>query len=155
MDSISSCGLQQHVHEPTLVLGHTLAVVISRGSSVIVSDVVVSDPGLCDHTGMLTRDHFAVSFTTTLTKPAPAVRKVSYRKVRAINVEALKQDIITTPRQCSTECDAESLVNAYNTGLKMLIDKHAPVQVKNIFLRPNCPWYTDELHEAKHLIISR
>ena len=68
MDSISSCGLQQHVHEPTHVLGHrhTFDVVISRDFSVIVSYIVVSDPGLCDHTGKLTKDHFAVIFTTTL-----------------------------------------------------------------------------------------
>ena len=60
MDTIKACGLQQHVHEPTHVLGHTLDVVISRDTSHIVSDITVTDPGLCDHLGKLTRDHFAV-----------------------------------------------------------------------------------------------
>jgi len=32
-----------------------------------------------------------------------------------------------------------------------LVDKHAPLRTKSITLRPTCPWYTDELHEAKHI----
>ena len=60
MDTIKACGLQQHVHESTHVLGHTLDVVISRDNSHIILDVTIADPGLCDHLGKLTRDHFAV-----------------------------------------------------------------------------------------------
>ena len=32
----------------------------------------------------------------------------------------------------------------------MLIEKHAPIRTKSIVLRPDCAWYTDELHAAKH-----
>lgn len=150
MDTISTCGLQQHVHESTHVMGHTLDVVISRETSSIVSKVVVTDPGLCDHLGKLTRDHFAVGFTTTLTKPAPVQKTVSFRRLRAIDVEAFKQDIKSSYVLSPTEGTVDSLVDAYNEGLKVLIDKHAPARVKTIIQRPNCPWYTDELHEAKH-----
>jgi hypothetical protein len=74
MDTLQACGLQQHVNEPTHVLGHTLDVVISRDTSRIISDVTITDPGLCDHLGKLTRDHFAVGFTPTLVKHAPCRR---------------------------------------------------------------------------------
>jgi hypothetical protein len=41
-------------------------------------------------------------------------------------------------------------VEAYNSGVKVLINKHAPLQRKTITLRPNAPWYTEELREEKH-----
>ena len=44
----------------------------------------------------------------------------------------------------------EELVDAYNTNLKALMDKHAPLCTKVITLRPNAPWSSDELREAKH-----
>jgi len=40
-------------------------------------------------------------------------------------------------------------VEAYNSGVKFLINKHDPPQRKTITLRPNAPWYT-ELREGKH-----
>ena len=133
------------------MLGHTLDVVISRDTSHIVSDIMVSDPALVDHAGKLTRDHFAVSFMTTLTKPTPIQKTVSFRKLRAIDIEAFKQDIMISPILCSTSGTVEDLVKAYSEGLSLLVDKHAPIQTKTITQRPNCPWYSDELHEAKHL----
>ena len=96
MDTIKACGLQQHVHIPTHVLGHTLEVVISRDTSHIISDDNITNPELCDNLGKLTRDHFAVGFTTTLVKPAHIQKIVSYRKLRAIDVEAFKHDIVVS-----------------------------------------------------------
>jgi hypothetical protein len=151
MDTLQACGLQQHVNEPTHVLGHTLDVVISRDTSRIISDVTITDPGLCDHLGKLTRDHFAVGFTTTLVKPAPMQKTVSFRKLRAIDVEAFKHDIAKSSMLQTTQGDVDELVTAFTKGLSSLIDKHAPRRTRTITERPDCPWYTDELHEAKHL----
>ena len=151
IDTLKACGLQQHVHEPTHVLGHTLDLVINRDTSQTVSNIVVSDPALVDHAGKLTRDHFAVGFMTTLTKPAPIQKTISFRKLQAIDIEAFKQDIMISPSLCSTSGTVEDLVQAYSEGLSLLIDKHAPIRTKTITQRPNCPWYSDELHEAKHL----
>ena len=151
MDTIKACGLQQHVHEPTHVLGHTLDVVISRDTSHIISDVTITDPGLCDHLGKLTRDHFAVGFTITLVKPAHTQKIVSYRKLRAIDVEAFKHDIVVSSMLQTTQGNVDGLVTAFTNGLTSLIDKHAPLRTRTITERPDCPWYTDTLHEAKHL----
>ena len=112
---------------------------------------MVSDPALVDHAGKLTLDHFAVSFMTTLTKPALIQKTVSFRKLRAIDIEAFKQDIMISPNLCSTSGTVEDLVRAYSEGLSSLIDKHVPIHTKTITQRPNCHWYSDELHEAKHL----
>jgi len=44
----------------------------------------------------------------------------------------------------------DDLISAYNCGIRRLIDKHAPLQVKTITLRPNAPWYTEDIREAKN-----
>jgi len=151
MDTIKACGLQQHVHEPTHVLGHTLDVVISRDTNHIISDVTIIDPGLCDHLGKLTRDHFTVGFTTTLIKPAHMQNIVSYRKLRAIDVEAFKHDIVVSSMLQTTQGNVDGLVTAFTNGLTSLIDKHAPLHTRAIRTRYDCSWYTDKLHEAKYL----
>ena len=42
------------------------------------------------------------------------------------------------------------LVNAYSEGVKSLVSVHASLRAKTIVQRPDCPWYTDGLHKAKH-----
>ena len=113
MDTLKACGLQQHVHEPTHVLGHTLDVVISRYTSHIVSDITITDPGLCDHLGQLTRDHFAVGLTTTLAKTVPIQKTVSFRKLRAVDVDAFKQGIVVSSMLQTTHGDVDGLVSAF------------------------------------------
>lgn len=114
------------------MLGHTLDLVISRDTSHIVSNIMVSDPALVAHDGKLTRDHFAVSFMTTLAKPAPIRKTVTFQKLRAIDIEAFKQDIMNSPSLCSTSGTVEDLVKAYSEGLTTLINKHAPMHTKTI-----------------------
>ena len=43
------------------------------------------------------------------------------------------------------------LVKAYNDGLISLVDTHAPLTTTTIVLRSKCPFYSEELHEVKHL----
>jgi len=63
---ISSCGLQKPVHESTHVYGHTLDVVISRDCNYVVSNVYVTDPGLCDHLGGMSKDHDADNYSAAI-----------------------------------------------------------------------------------------
>jgi len=124
MDSIKRCGLQQPIHEPTHVLGHTLDVVISRDTSHIISDVAITESGLCDHIGKLTRDHFAVGSTTTLVKPTQMQKTVSYRK-RAIDVPAFKHDTVVSSMLQTTKDNVDGLVTAFTNGLlSLLINMH-------------------------------
>ena len=43
-----------------------------------------------------------------------------------------------------------AMVEAYDTGLRRIVDQHAPLFVKTVTLRPNSPWYTDELPRDNH-----
>ena len=47
--------------------------------------------------------------------------------------------------------DIDEQVSIYTQELTDLVDKHAPERTKTITLRPTSPWYTQELHDAKHL----
>ena len=151
MSTLKSCGLKQHVQEATHIHGHTLDVIITGDTSSIVTGVEVTDPGLCDHLGKLSRDHFAVNFTTKFVKPSTTQKVVSFRKLRAMDVEQFKRDIITSSVLQNCNGNLDELVSHYNDGLRSLIDKHAPLRSKTILLRPNSPWYTEDLHDAKHL----
>ena len=153
-NTLQALGLTQHVTEATHVCGHTLDVIITSEKYSAVSDITVTDPGLTDHNGRITRDHFAISFSIRqLPKPPPTRKSVTYRELKAINTDDFKHDI----RSCSElepADDQESLddlIARYNNGLTTLIDKHAPTKTRNITLRPNTPYYTDEIREAKHL----
>ena len=48
---LESSGLQQHIYEPTYHIGHTLDVIISRDTSIILTDVEMVDIGLCNENG--------------------------------------------------------------------------------------------------------
>ena len=48
-------------------------------------------------------------------------------------------------RNASLDCE----VDKYDSVLRNIIDKHAPVQTKLVTLRPNTEWYSDELHASK------
>ena len=48
-------------------------------------------------------------------------------------------------RNASLDCE----VDKYDSVLRNLIEKHAPVQTKLVPLRPNIEWYSDELRASK------
>ena len=150
---LESCGMRQHVTETTPVAGHTLDVLITRDTDTTVSKVEITDPGLPDNTGKTSRDHFAVVFTARAAKPPPVRKSVTYRKLKSINVHDFKKDIVQSDIMSSVTptSDINELVDAYNKGLASLLDKHAPLKTKTIVLRPSCPWFSEELHDAKHL----
>ncbi|XP_053405136.1 uncharacterized protein LOC128558892 [Mercenaria mercenaria] len=145
--------MHQHVLEPTHVAGHILGVVITRDTDDIISNVEVVDPGLTDSNGKLTRDHFAVSFNARVSKPAPIRKTVTFRKMGSIDVKAFKNDLnsFTFLGQDDAVTDLDEIVNSFNSNLTLLVDKHAPVKTKTIVLRPTCPWFNEELHDAKHI----
>ena len=76
---LQSCGMMQHVKEPTHVLGHTLDVVITRDTDKIVSNIEVKDPGLSDGTSKVSKDHFAVTSNANVAKHVPIRKTVTYR----------------------------------------------------------------------------
>ncbi|XP_052761992.1 uncharacterized protein LOC128204630 [Mya arenaria] len=150
---LEACGMRQHVTEPTHVAGHILDVLITRDTGTTVSNVEISDPGLPDNNGNTSRDHFAVVFNASASKPPPVRKTVTYRKLKSIDVDEFKTDILESDilNSVNDSLNVDELVDAYNDGLYSLLDKHAPLKSKTVVLRPMNPWYSQELHDAKHL----
>lgn len=150
ISTLHSHGMSQLVLGPTHIKGHTLDVVIVKDTHRCVHDLEVTDPVLCDQSGNTAGDHYAVTFTTTMSKPCPIQRKVTYRKLRAINIEAFKQDIASSASLVANQSSTvEELQRAYNEDLRKLVDSHAPLRTRMITLRPHAPWYTEELRDSK------
>ncbi|CAG2255706.1 unnamed protein product [Mytilus edulis] len=47
------------------------------------------------------------------------------------------------------DSSVEQLVEHYQGNLSNIFDKHAPVTIKSVVLRPNTEWYSDDLNNAK------
>ena len=139
-EMLDTIGLQQHVQGPTHVKGHTLDLLISRKSQNIVLETTVL-------TG-LPSDHHAIISKLDFARPGPSKKRVVYRKLREIDVDQFKKDILTSLVSDASD-DASALVNKYNTVLRELLDKHAPQKTKMVTLRPRVPWFTDAIRDLK------
>lgn len=66
------------------------------------------------------------------------------RKYRDIDIDAFELDIENSLYLPVHERSPET----YNSKMRLLIEQHAPLQTKQITLRPNTEWYTSELRES-------
>ena len=94
-------------------------------------------------------DHFAVNFNVNIVQRRTGLMKIRYRKTRAIDAVFFRREI---PLFRSNDLDAlnvEELVDQYDKLLVSLVDSHAPMLEKQIRLRQDTVWYTDDLRVEK------
>ena len=137
---LESSGLQQHIHEPTHHLGHTLDVIISRDTSSIPTDVEVLYIVLCNENRVTIRDHYAVISTLKHAMPRAAKKLVNYRKLQSIGMPSFCEDIATSSMNTTTVPVSE-LTEIYIIGLCYILVKYAPQIQRRVTERPNTPWY--------------
>jgi exonuclease III len=147
---LDSHGLVQQVTGSTHVHGHTLDVLITRDDSSILNESPsVVDPCLFDNNGNSSGDHFGILSYINIAKPVCTTKKITFRKFQDISLPDFIADIELSTILHNNEGTAEDLVDAYNSVMSTIIEKHAPLQMKTITFRPNTPWYTDELRKEK------
>ena len=61
----------------------------------------------------------------------------------------MKNDLQDLFKSCFEEDNLDTLVVSYESGLKGIMDKHAPVQTKNVTVRPLLSWYDPSLKDLK------
>ena len=66
-----------------------------------------------------------------------------------MNVDSLNDDLANSELSKNSPDDLEEFLLSYNKTLIAVLDKHAPVKTRTIFMRPHVPWYTDEIRRAK------
>jgi len=68
-----------------------------------------------------------------------------------IDMNQFTHDLSTSSLIQSPASDLKELCNQYDSVLKSLLDKHAPVRTKSVTQRPKAPWYNDviKLNKSK------
>ena len=116
-DIIDSMGLKQHVTGPTHSAGHTLDLVITRATSLLVHELAVTDPGISDHS--------AISLLLHIEKPPTVIKQIQYRKIKAINVSKFIDDLNASALINHPANDLEDILSSYNKTLSNTLDTHA------------------------------
>ena len=96
-------------------------------------------------------DHSCIHFDSNLQKPKAEKKKVTYRKTRKINSDTLRKLIVDSnvTEKVSSKETVHDKVEIFNETVEAVLDLLAPVKTKNVPIRPNSYWYTDELRTLK------
>ena len=141
LETSQSFNLIQHVGEPTHKSGHTLDLIFSRADDALIDTVTVRDTGISDH--------FWVECLLLGPKPKTFRKVITHRKLKKIDIESLKTDILESRLSEESMDTCEKAVKVYNNVLTDLLDKHAPAVTSSVIVHPETPWYNEEINTAK------
>ena len=145
IQSLEDHGFIQNVTGPTHKHGHTLDVLITReNSSILLGQPITHDPTLFDQKGISTCHHLAISSRLQLSKHPKKREKVTFRKFRDISKTDFIQDVENSPGFQNPKGPVDDLVTTYVSDFSTIIDNRAPLQSKEVKIRPNT-----ELRAAK------
>ena len=104
-DLLTSSGLQQHVHEVTHALGHTLNLVITR----MDDNTLIKEPV----TDFWLSDHASVTFKIRTTFNKPVVKEVVTRNIKGISIELFKNEVFHKLQDIDVSTDVHLMVERY------------------------------------------
>lgn len=137
-DLLTSFDCTQRVTGETQVRGGTLDHVIIRSSEAI-SDLFVGPPGAIS-------DHGFITWNLPFTHRTPMVERRAIRGWKRVDRNLFRQSIKDS-ELCANIPDtatAESLFEIYETVLRSLADKFAPVRMTVVRKEPIAVWFDDE-----------
>ena len=133
--------LVQHVREPTHIKGHIVDFILNRSTD----KLGIENVRICD----LISDHFLVCCNIALHKPPAETRTLTYRNLKSIDTDDFKKDITKLPvSQSFKDINLDELTTAYDTQMRELLDKHAPIITRKTSSKRRDPWITEEILEA-------
>ena len=145
--STSSAGLTQYVYSPTHNDGHALDLVLTRSDDSFLHDCYTEDK--------LMSDHHIICFTLDIPKPSPQRVTTTFRDYRKINHDDFSKSISEFTSNFLSNANAHydtcsnSLFECYDTGLKIILDLHAPSTTRTRTIKTRMPWYNDTIHMAR------
>ena len=137
---IRDTGLYQHVVGLTHVSGHTLDLVFTRPSDYLITSTEVST---------LMSDHKWIHVTINQKKKSWPVKVISYRKLKNIDHEEMENNIASSPLVVEPADNIHALAEQYHDTLSSILDQHAPLITQTIRVRPNTPWFNEDIKQAK------
>ena len=116
-------GLDQHVHFPTHVPGHTLNLVLSQNGSSLNAQQVSLGPSFSDHQ--------TTKFTLDAEKPPIVTENTIKRKWPELNVEIFFQDLDLNNLTVDSE-DLAEYMDKLNERITFNLDNQIPLKVKRV-----------------------
>jgi exonuclease III len=135
---LETFGLVQHVNFATHRSGHWLDLIITRSSN----DVMVASP----RPSLFLSDHCFAECVLAISSPGAIVKDVCFRKFSGIDFSAFRADITSSNL---SELPDKDLAANYDSTLRAILEKHAPVQYKVKVVRPRVPWFNNDLMRLK------
>ena len=120
--------------------GHTVDAIISHSGYGLVSNV---------HVGDLFSDHCLILCSLAHTKIPRPRKTVSIRKWHTIDIPAFTSDVGDRLPLVPISVDSSQLLSSLSTIFTDVLDTHAPQSFKDLVIRPQQLWYTDELRAGK------
>ena len=145
LELVASRGLKQHVIGLTHEGGHTLDLVITRQYDQGQYDQVTKSAPMIDR---FISDHASVLCQLDSVKPCTAVKEISYRQLKSIDMDALRADLTTSELCINVFTDFDMMVSCYNSTLSSLLDKYAPLRTKSVANRKRVPWFNHKIKDA-------
>ena len=85
-----------------------------------------------------------------LQRPKAPTASITTRRLKTIDISDLRNDLRSTLAELDfASKDVESCVESYNLSLSNILDKHAPTQTRTVRLRPNSPWFNNDIRLEK------
>ena len=90
-----------------------------------------------------------VRYRVSMPSPSLETHTISYRKLKQIDNSAFSTDLKDLVNGLLSINDNNQLVGEYNTELRQLLDRNAPIKTKTIVVRPLVPRFDDALKTLK------
>ena len=136
---IRDTGLYQHVVGPTHVSGRTLDLVFTRSSDYLITSTEVST---------LMSDHNWIHVTIDQKNKSWPVKVISYRKLKNIDHEEMKDNIASSALVVETADNIHAPVEQYHDTRSSILHQLAPLITKTIRVRSNTPWFDEDIKQA-------
>ena len=66
-----------------------------------------------------------------------------------MNIDQLPSDLIDSELCVNPPSALDNLISCYNTTLSDILDRHATLKTRVVFVRPRLPWFNEDIREAK------
>ncbi|ELT87879.1 hypothetical protein CAPTEDRAFT_196306 [Capitella teleta] len=129
-----SFGLPQHAKGSTHQNGHTLDLILTRFSQLHCGFLGT------DHS--VSSDHACILCTLDLPRPKKVVKEIHFRKIKAIDKNALSSRLeAPLPSHDVLSLTCSDACALYDATVRRLIDDFAPQKNVSITTRPDAPWF--------------
>ena len=79
------------------------------------------------------------------------MKEINFRKIRNNDIDSFKYDICNSDfYKFDENTRLEEMVDTYDTVLKSILNKHAPIIKKKIYSCDSSPWFNNTLLQYKH-----